>query len=452
MNEHDPVSRRFPLGSSHLGLPDRRLSTGRRRRAQHLAPLRPHARQHRQRRDRRRRLRPLPPLQERRRADAELGLNAYRFSIAWGRVLPEGTGRVNQTGLDFYSRLVDELLQNGITPKVTLYHWDLPAALDDRGGWLNPRHRRVVRRLRRRRCTARSTTACRMWATLNEPWVVTDGGYLHGVLAPGHRNLFEAPIASHNLLRAHGTAVQAYRADGKRPDRHGGEPRAEVSGVSRSAEDLAATRRADAYMNRQYLDPVFLGHYPGGDGGDIRRGLARMADDDLTLIRQPIDFLGINYYTRSVTRYDRERAAAARRAVRSRSTLHRDRVGGFPQALTDDLLWVKERYGNLAASTSPRTARRSTTRRSPSTVRSRIRCASSTTASTCGRRTTPSSRASTCAATSPGRCSTTTSGRSATPSASASSTSTTRRRSARSSRARGSTPSHSLPMALRSAP
>jgi beta-glucosidase/6-phospho-beta-glucosidase/beta-galactosidase len=141
----------------------------------------------------------------------ELGMQAYRFSIAWARVLPEGKGRVNQGGLDFYSRLVDELLENGIEPLATLYHWDLPSALDDRGGWLNPDiadwfadYASVMYR----KLDGRVKT----WATLNEPWVVTDGGYLHGALAPGHRNRFEAPIASHHLLRSHGAAVRPVHA------------------------------------------------------------------------------------------------------------------------------------------------------------------------------------------------------------------------------------------------
>ena len=121
---------------------------------------------------------------------------------------------MNQAGLDFYSRLVDELLANGIEPLLTLYHWDLPAALDDRGGWLNrdiadwfAEYGSVLYRALDGRV--------KKWVTLNEPWVVTDGGYLHGALAPGHRSSFEAPIATHNLMRAHGAAVQAYRAIGK---------------------------------------------------------------------------------------------------------------------------------------------------------------------------------------------------------------------------------------------
>jgi len=140
-----------------------------------------------------------------------LGLNAYRFSVAWGRVLPEGRGRINAAGLGFYERLVDRLLAAGIAPMLTLYHWDLPAALHDRGGWLNPDvadwfadYATVMFRALDDRV--------HLWTTLNEPWVVTDGGYLYGTLAPGHRSPFEAPIASHHLMRSHGKAVQAYRA------------------------------------------------------------------------------------------------------------------------------------------------------------------------------------------------------------------------------------------------
>ena len=142
---------------------------------------------------------------------AELGLNAYRFSVAWGRIYPQGTGVFNKKGVDFYSRLVDALLEKGIKPNVTLYHWDLPEALDDRGGWLN---RDIAEWFGDYAVTMFDALGDRveMWSTLNEPWVVTDGGYLSGVLAPGHSNLFEAPIATHNLRRAHGTAVERFRS------------------------------------------------------------------------------------------------------------------------------------------------------------------------------------------------------------------------------------------------
>jgi beta-glucosidase len=276
----------------------------------------------------------------------ELGLNAFRFSVSWSRVLPEGRGRVNPRGLDFYERLVDTLLENGIRPLLTLFHWDLPASLDDRGGWLNPDiadwfadYAGVVFRALDGRV--------RMWTTLNEPWVVADGGYLHGKLAPGHQNLFEAPIASHNLLRAHAAAVRAYRAEGKH----------EIGLVvnlepkypaSRKADDLAATARADAYMNRQYLDPVFLGRYPEEMLSIFGSAWPDFPQSEIDGIRERIDFLGINYYTRSVTRDDSRALPVRARPVRQKRHTHTETHWEvYPQGLTDTLLRVRERYGDL---------------------------------------------------------------------------------------------------------
>ena len=315
----------------------------------------------------------------------ELGLNAYRFSIVVEPRAARGPrARSTRAGLDFYDRLVDALLAHGIAPMATLFHWDLPAALDDRGGWLNPDIARLVRRLRVASSSASSTTACTMWATLNEPWVVTDGGYLHGALAPGHRNRFEAPIATHNLLRAHGAAVQAYRADGKHQHRPRREPRAQVSGVRQRRGSAPRPRARDAYMNRQYLDPVFLGRYPRGAArrSSARRGRSWPADD-LALIRQPIDFVGINYYTRSVTRYDPPSwpLRAAPRAPEA-GDVHRDRLGGVPARAHRHARSGSRSATAIRRSTSPRTAPRSTIRRSPTAAASTIRCASTTCAST----------------------------------------------------------------------
>jgi beta-glucosidase len=274
-----------------------------------------------------------------------LGMTAYRFSIAWGRVLPAGRGAVNAAGLDFYDRLVDELLASGIEPMVTLFHWDLPAALDDLGGWLNPDiagwfadYASVVFR--------RLDDRVKLWATLNEPWVVTDGGYLHGVLAPGHRNRFEAPIATHHLLRAHGAAVSAYRALGRH--RIGIVVNLEPKyAASDDAADRAATERADAYMNLQYLDPVLLGRYPDALQAIFGDAWPSWPAEDLASIAQPVDFVGINYYTRSVTRFDAGvwplRAAPVRQDL---ATYTETGWEVYPQALTDVLLRIKARYGN----------------------------------------------------------------------------------------------------------
>jgi beta-glucosidase len=275
----------------------------------------------------------------------ELGLNAYRFSISWSRVLPEGTGRVNEKGLDFYRRLVDALGEAGIEPNATLFHWDLPAALEDRGGWQNrdiagwfAEYARVVFRALDGRV--------RMWATLNEPWVVTDGGYLHGVLAPGHRSLFEAPIAAHNLLRAHGAAVDVYRAEGKH--RIGIVVNLEPKHpASDSPEDLAAARRADAYMNRQFLDPLLLGHYPEELLGIFGEAWPEFPAADLDAIRRPIDFLGVNYYSRSVVKHEPKAWPVGAGRVKQPGLHTEMEWEVYPDGLAEILLWVRERYGKF---------------------------------------------------------------------------------------------------------
>jgi beta-glucosidase len=275
----------------------------------------------------------------------DLGLTAYRFSISWSRVMPSGRGPVNPRGLDFYERLVDALLENGIEPMATLFHWDLPAALDDRGGWLNPDvaqwfadYAAVV--------FTKLDDRIKLWATLNEPWVVTDGGYLHGALAPGHRNRFEAPIATHNLLRAHGAAVAAYRVHGKHDI--GIVVNIEPKYVaSDDAADRAATERAHAYMNLQYLDAVLLGRYPERLTEIFGEAWPAWPTEDLKSISQPIDFVGINYYTRNVTRFDAARWPVRAAPVRQRQATYTETGWEvFPQGLVDTLLAVKERYGN----------------------------------------------------------------------------------------------------------
>ena len=276
----------------------------------------------------------------------ELGLNAYRFSISWSRIFPEGKGRINEKGLDFYRRLVDGLRAAGIQPLITLYHWDLPAALDDRGGWLN---RNIAKWFADYATVMFRALDDRqpMWATLNEPWVVTDGGYLHGPLAPGHRNLFETPIAAHNLLRAHGAAVAAYRAIGK--GKIGIVVNLEPKyPASDNDEDRQALIRADAYMNRQYLDPIFKGAYPNEFPSMFGEAWPQFPDSDLADIRQPIDFLGINYYKRGITKNSPN--TIIERAIRvdnPRAVYTTTDWEVFPQGLTDILMWVRERYGKL---------------------------------------------------------------------------------------------------------
>ena len=231
----------------------------------------------------------------------ELGIDGFRFSVAWPRIVPEGRGRANEAGLDFYDRLVDELLANGITPYPTLYHWDMPQVLDDRGGWLVRETAEafaeytghVVRRLGDR---------VGRWVTHNEPWCASWVAYGLGVHAPGHTSQREALLAAHNLLLSHGLAADVIRREA---------PGAEVGIVlnldhidaaSDTPADREAVHHADGFLNRWFLDPLFRGSYPadmlehyGADAPPVEEG-------DFALISRPLDFLGVNNYTRQVVR------------------------------------------------------------------------------------------------------------------------------------------------------
>lgn len=276
-----------------------------------------------------------------------LGLGAYRFSISWSRILPAGRGRTNGAGIDFYSRLIDALLEAGIVPFATLYHWDLPAALDDRGGWLNPDIEEWFADYAET-CFRAFGDRVGHWMTINEPWVVSDAGYLHGVHAPGHKNIYEAPIASHHLLLAHAAAVRTYRASQK------GqigivvnlEPKCPAS--SSSSADIAATARADAYMNRQFLDPIFLGRYPEEMREIYADAWPDFDDASMGRIREPLDFLGINYYTRSVTADDPDAPPVRARSVPQAGAVYTETGWEVhPASLERVLLWVRERYGPI---------------------------------------------------------------------------------------------------------
>ncbi|WP_432930620.1 GH1 family beta-glucosidase [Microbispora sp. CA-135349] len=226
----------------------------------------------------------------------ELGLAAYRFSVAWPRILPAGAGRVNAAGLDFYDRLVDELLAHGIAPYATLYHWDLPQALEDAGGW-------AVRDTAARFADyaavvhERLGDRVRTWTTLNEPWVASFLGYCSGVHAPGRRDPAAAFRAAHHLLLGHGLATQALRAGGAAEIALtlNLSPVIQVDGGEREATLV------DGLMNRQFLDPALRGRYPEDvlDVAARHGGLGHIRDGDLAVVHQPIDLLGINYYNPS---------------------------------------------------------------------------------------------------------------------------------------------------------
>jgi beta-glucosidase len=230
---------------------------------------------------------------------AGLGVGAYRFSVAWPRVFPAGRGSLEQRGLDFYQRLVDALCERGITPYVTLYHWDLPQALEERGGW---RHRDTAAHFADYAAVVAGALGDRVrnWITVNEPYVSSITGYAEGRHAPGTREGHGALAAAHHLQLAHAWAVPALRA--VVPDARVGvslnlSPAVPATG---SAADRAAADRQDLLVNRQFTDPILAGEYPAGltelFAGVSDFGFRR--DGDLAAISAPIDFLGVNYYYR----------------------------------------------------------------------------------------------------------------------------------------------------------
>lgn len=233
---------------------------------------------------------------------AELGLNAYRFSIAWPRILPEGTGTINQRGLDFYDRLVDTLLARGITPAVTLYHWDLPVPLHERGGWLN-RDTALAFADFAEVMARRLGDRVDWWITHNEPWCAAYLGYGIGVHAPGMQDINAACAAGHHLLLSHGLALPRLRASVRSTAQIGLTLNLyPIYPADDRPETQAAVERADAFSNRWFLDPVFRGHYPDGLFAGMGAAEPPIQDGDMEMIAAPIDFLGVNYYSRKVVR------------------------------------------------------------------------------------------------------------------------------------------------------
>jgi len=235
----------------------------------------------------------------------DMGMQAYRLSVSWPRIMPDGTGRVNDKGLAFYDRLVDSLLAAGVTPWVTLFHWDLPQALQLRGAWCN---REIVEWFGDYAAVVADKLGDRVkhWMTVNEPPVVIGLGYHEGMFAPGQQLSFrECLLGSHHLLMAHGRATQALRARCKGPIKvslaHTGRER--IPATNSAADIEAARRDYFACTNRNmwniswWMDPVHLGHYPDDAAAAFGADMPQATDADLKLIAQPIDFTGYNCYS-----------------------------------------------------------------------------------------------------------------------------------------------------------
>jgi beta-glucosidase len=234
----------------------------------------------------------------------ELGLDAYRFSIAWSRILPAGTGSVNQAGLDFYDRLVDELLRKNIQPYACLFHYDLPQALQDKGGWPN-RDTAFAFAEYAGIATARLSDRVKVWFTHNEPWVTAFVGYFAGEHAPGIKNPAAAFKAIHHLLLSHGLAAEAIRAAAKQPVKVGITLNlSSVHPATDSKRDADSARKIDTVLNRSVLDPLLKGTSPMQEVAAIKlltSGLIKPGDLEKI---HTLDILGVNYYTRAVVKYD----------------------------------------------------------------------------------------------------------------------------------------------------
>jgi beta-glucosidase len=232
----------------------------------------------------------------------ELGIDAFRFSIAWPRILPDGRGSVNSRGLDFYERLVDALLEAGIKPYATLYHWDLPQTLEDAGGW--PARETVDAFVEYvQAVVSRLGDRPVQWITLNEPWVSAWVGYGWGHHAPGRTSERDALAAAHHLLLAHGRAIEVLR-DGASAAKLG--ITLNLGHVyPESEDDTDAARHVDGFNNRWFLDPIFRGEYPADMLEHFADSLPEIRDGDLREIAAPLDFLGVNNYSRNVIRADR---------------------------------------------------------------------------------------------------------------------------------------------------
>lgn len=288
---------------------------------------------------------------------AELGVKAYRFSINWARILPDGTGRVNEKGIEFYNNIINEMLSHGIEPYITLFHWEYPYALHRKGGWLNDdspswfaEYARVV--------VENFSDRVTKYFTLNEPQCFIGLGYNSGAFAPGEHHMYRDQfIMVHNVLKAHGMAVQAMRAAQKQKIEIGFAPTGQISyPASDSREDIEAARQhlfdlSDDMENwtwnlSWWMDPVLLGHYPEKGLEIYEQYLPKITPEDMKLIHEPLDFLGQNIYNGHMIKM----GADGKPQVAGR-------YPGFPKTSVDwpvsyeCLYWgpryISERYGKL---------------------------------------------------------------------------------------------------------
>ena len=276
-----------------------------------------------------------------------MGVKAYRFSVAWPRVIPDGVGRVNEMGLDFYDRLIDSLLEREIAPWLTMYHWDLPEALQLRGGWNN---REVVEWFGEyaEMLTSRFGDRVKNWMTLNEPLCSAWLGHLYGDMAPGIKDLQTALNVSHHLLMSHGLACQVIRSNVSEANLGIVINVTPAVPATDNQEDSNAAQLADGFDNRWFLDPVFGRTYPA-DVIDTLGASPEIHSGDMKLIAQDLDFLGLNFYFRQIVEADQNSKPLPIRSV-NRENVKRTAMNWevHPQAFEEILLRISKEYSPKA--------------------------------------------------------------------------------------------------------
>jgi beta-glucosidase len=280
---------------------------------------------------------------------ASLGIRAYRFSVSWPRIQANGRGPANVNGIDFYRRLVEGLLERGIAPLATLYHWDLPQALEDEGGWAS---RDVVGRFAEYAELVFDGLGDLVadWTTHNEPWVTSFLGYAHGTKAPGAKDWARAIAASHHVLLSHGTVVRAFRESGRRGRIGITLDLTVVRPAGDGEADRAAAQRLDGHHNRWFLDPVFRGSYPADmlERYEERVGpLDAIRPEDLETIAAPIDYLGVNFYRPNLVAAVDDSSVLGLREVATDAATTGMGWPVVPEALTTLLVGLRDDYGDV---------------------------------------------------------------------------------------------------------
>ena len=271
----------------------------------------------------------------------ELGVKAYRFSISWPRVLPRGKGTVNNAGLDFYKRLIDELLQAGIEPWICLHHWDLPQAIQDEGGWANPVSIQYFADYAKLLAQELGSNV-RRWIVFNEPRCISWLGYLTGIHAPGKKDMMSAVEVSHHVLLAQGKAIQFLKDSAKNSSVGTVVDLNAVHAVDDKVEDKEAANKHDQFWNRWFLDPLFKGEYP-----PLAEEIGlKPTGDDMELIKQPLDFLGANYYTRAIVAHDASVPVTQARGVQKKTPITEMGWEIYPRGLYEVLMRLRTEYGN----------------------------------------------------------------------------------------------------------